>query len=126
MLSLFIFCFTINLSVSASGGGRGTYEDDNHNTEVIDGNYRKADELGGYGGQVDVHYDVNGQVQYNGQTIDVNVTLESYTKYMDLHSLGLYDPRNDLSSLYTYGGMGPNAELWAKLAADTGIGTAAD
>lgn len=54
---------------------------------------------------------MTGQVEYNGKTYNVNITLEQGSKNMNLHDLAAWDPRNDISSLYTYGEMGPNAAL---------------
>lgn len=96
----------------AGGGGRGgTSQGDNHDSSTGNYQYSKADRLGGYGGEIDYHYDMTGQVEYNGQIIDVNVTLEQGSKWMSLHDAAAWDPRNDISSLYTFGGTGPNAAL---------------
>ncbi|MCQ2748516.1 MAG: hypothetical protein MJ246_00435 [Clostridia bacterium] len=103
-----------------------TYQGDNHDTDTYDGDYEKTNKTGGYDGNVDWSYDMTGQVEYNGEIINVRITLETGSEHMNLHDLAAWDPRNDISSLYTFGDMGPNAALWAKLAADTGIGTASD
>lgn len=105
LITVFVFCFML------SGVASATFQDDNHETSTIDADTESTTKKGGYGGEVDYSYDMTGQVEYNGKVIDVRITLESGEKHMNLHDLMGWDPRNDISSLYTYGDMGPNAAL---------------